>query len=110
MHCDSMAPFGGAVTCDTCAPFDPAGGVAMKLAHDVTLVQVSAMPPAGGRTTVLVAAPAAPHCRGGWYIADAEMRDTFGESFAPHAERNPCARPATRRALAGSRTEWRQQQ
>jgi hypothetical protein len=41
MHCDSMAPFGGAVTCDTCAPFDPAGGVAMKLAHDVTLVQVS---------------------------------------------------------------------
>jgi hypothetical protein len=42
MHCDSMAPFGGAVTCDTCASFDPAGGVAMKLAHDVTLVQVSA--------------------------------------------------------------------
>jgi hypothetical protein len=78
MHCDSMAPFGGAVTCDTCAPFDPAGGVAMKLAHDVTLVQVSAMPPAGGRTTVLVAAPAAPHCRGGWYIADAEMRDILG--------------------------------
>jgi hypothetical protein len=60
MHVDSIAPFGGAVTWDTCAPFDPAGGVAMKLAHDVTLVQVSAMPPAGGRTTVLVAAPAVP--------------------------------------------------
>ena len=29
------------VTCDTWAPFDPAGAVAMKLAHDVTLVQVS---------------------------------------------------------------------
>jgi hypothetical protein len=60
MHVDSMPPFGGAVTCDTCAPFDPAGAVAMKLAHDVTFVQVSAIPPAGGRTTVLVAAPAVP--------------------------------------------------
>jgi hypothetical protein len=60
MHCELIAPLGVAVTCDTCAPLDPAGAVAMKLPHDVTLVQVSAMPPAGGRTTVLVAAPAVP--------------------------------------------------
>jgi hypothetical protein len=58
MHFDSISPFGVAVTCDTCAPPDPAGAVAMKLAHEVTLVHVPAMPPAGGKTTVLVAAPA----------------------------------------------------